>query len=388
MPIAKIKDYIPPRIKRARQALADLKLDALIVVHPWDVRYLTGFRGEDSLLVLTNTKRILVTDNRFELQIKKECPRLSFFLRKGQYRNINDAVAHVLRKSLSEKRAAGKKSRPGKKKPPAVGIESTAATLAQFRALRKAIGLGLRQTPPIVEPLRLTKDPYEISQIKKAIRVAQLAMIETLGHIKIGISEIELAAILEYNMAKRGSSAPAFKSIIAFGPNAAQPHAIPGNSKLKKSHTILCDWGATVDGYRSDLTRCFVKGRIPPSFKEAYNWVLEAQLAAIAEIRSGASIKTIDQAARNVIKKGKYPIYPHGTGHGLGLEVHESPSLASHCNDPVAEGMVLTVEPGIYLPGKFAIRIEDDVLVTARGHTVLSNLPKDPNSLSSWTPKK
>jgi len=215
VPIAKIKDYLPPRIKRARQALADLKLDALIVVHPWDVRYLTGFRGEDSLLVLTDKKRILVTDSRFELQIKKECPRLPFYLRKGKYRNLNDAVAHVLKKSLSA----------GKKKPPTVGIESTAATLAQFRALRKAIGPGLRQAPPIIEKLRMTKDPYEISKIKNAVRVAQHAMIETLSQIKIGISEIELAAILEYNMAKRGSSAPAFKSIVAFGPNAAQPHA-------------------------------------------------------------------------------------------------------------------------------------------------------------------
>ena len=378
MPFTKIKDSLPPRIKRTRQALADLKLDALIVVHPWDVRYLTGFRGEDSLLVLTDKKIILVTDNRFELQLKKECPRLSFFLRKGKYQKLSNAVAHVLQKSL----------KPGKKKPPTVGIESTAVTLAQFRTLKKAIGPSLRQSSPIIEKLRVTKDPYEISKIKNAVRVAQQAMTETLSQIKIGISEIELAAILEYNMAKRGSSAPAFKSIVAFGPNAAQPHAIPGNTKLKKSHTILCDWGATVDGYRSDLTRCFVKGRIPPSFKEAYKWVLEAQLAAIAEIRAGASIKTIDQAARNVIKKSKFPIYQHGTGHGLGLEIHESPLLSVHAEGHINEGMVITIEPGVYLPGKFAIRIEDDVLVTATGRKVLSNLPKDTHSLISWKQKK
>jgi Xaa-Pro aminopeptidase len=368
MTVAKLKSYVSGRIKHLRAALKEQSLDALIITDPVDVTYLTGFGGEDSVLIVTATRKVLVTDTRFIVQIKHECPGLPMHIRKGK---ITDAVGEAIRRL---------KKSPRKKM--ALGIEADHVTVSQLRAYRKNIGKGLKQVKNMVVPLRQRKDDYELTQIRKAVRVAQDAMRAQLKFLRVGMSERELAARLEYEMALRGSTEPSFNSIVAVGAHAAQPHAIPGNLRLRKNQSVLYDWGATINGYRSDLTRCYVSGKIRPVFADAYRWVLEAQLAAIEEIRAGTDLKEVDAAAREVLSRSPYPVYGHGTGHGIGLKVHEEPFMSTLSKGTLEEGMVVTVEPGVYLPGKFGIRIEDDVLVTAKGARILSNLDKRLSSVA------
>lgn len=358
----RLKQFIGRRVKGCRQDMTELGLDGLIVTDPADVTYLTGFLGHDSVLVVTNRRRVLVTDSRYVTQVRRECPGLAVRVRREP---MAQAVAGVLEKPP--------KSR--KKQQRVVGMDPEAVTVSAYRAYRRALGRGLKTVPSPVRRQRVRKDPSEIAAVRKAVRVAEGAMERLWPSIGIGVSERQLSAGLDYEMAVAGGTAPAFETIAAFGSHAAQPHARSGQVRLRANQPMLFDWGATVDGYRSDLTRCYVVGRIPPPFAEAYQRVAEAQLAAIEAVKPGARLKDIDAAARRVLKR--LPgCYQHGTGHGLGLQVHEGPVVADGNNGICQAGMIVTIEPGIYLPGRFGVRIEDDVLVTARGRTVLSKLPK------------
>jgi len=261
-----------------------------------------------------------------------------------------------------------------------VGIEADHVTVGQYRKYRRAVGKGLKSIKSLVAPLRACKDSYELSRIKKAVRIAEDAMRALLEWFKMDMTERELAARLEYEMSRRHSTAAGFETIVAVAGHAAQPHAKPGNTRWKKNQPILFDWGATFAGYKSDLTRCFVAGKIRPAFAEAYQWLLEAQTSAIEAVRPGAFLKAIDEIARKSLLKSPFPIYGHGSGHGIGLAVHEQPFLGAKSKGRLREGMVITVEPGIYIPGRFGVRIEDDVLVTAGGHQILSTLAKDLDS--------
>jgi Xaa-Pro aminopeptidase len=342
------------------------KLAWLIVTDPADVRYLSGFSGSDSVLLLTADRKILVTDSRYAQQAHRQCSSLTVKLRYG---SMTDAVAEVLSRRQSANAAKHR-----------IGIIADAVTMSQYRAYRKAIGRNLYDCPAIISQLRLCKDSYEVAQIRKAVRVAEQSLKNVLNWIQLGKSELAAAGRLEYEMSRFGSSSPAFGTIVAYGGHASQPHAQPGPGRLRQGQPLLFDWGATINGYRSDLTRCFVAGRIRPAFARAYTQVLEAQLAAIKEIRPGVALSHIDAVARGQLKNVP-GAYAHGTGHGIGLEIHENPGVTSNAQGPLHEGMVVTVEPGIYVPGRFGIRIEDDVLVTAKGAIVLSKLTKNLESV-------
>ena len=358
----RLKQFIGQRVKKCRQSIAELGLDCVIVTDPAEVTYLTGFMGDDSVLVVTDRRRVLVTDSRYTAQVRRECPGLAVRVRKGP---MAQAVADVL----------GGFPKGRKNQQQVVGIDPETVTVSAYSAYRRALGRGLKTVPSVVRKQRLRKDASEITSVRKAVRVAEAAMNELWNSIEIGVSERHLSARLEYEMAERGSSSAAFETITAFGGHAAQPHARSGPSRLRANQPILFDWGATIDGYRSDLTRCYVVGKIRRPFAEAYERVLEAQLAAIEAVRPGARLKNIDAAARRVLK-GLPGRYQHGTGHGLGLQVHEEPVVGGGNDDICEAGMIVTIEPGIYLPGRFGVRIEDDVLVTEWGNTVLSTLPK------------
>ncbi len=362
MPAVSVKKCISARVRRCRRVLAEQGTDALIVVNPVDVRYLTGFTGDDSVLVLTAKHRILVTDSRYTLQIKAECPGLSQVQRNG---SMTEAVAATLRNCFRTRRRVA-----------AVAIESEQVTLSDFKSYRRAIGKGLKECPGILTDLRQCKDTQELVEIGKAVRVAQKGLQAALQEIRIGMKEVELVSLLEYEMARQGGRPPAFNTIVAFGAHGAHPHAVAGNQRLKQNQPVLIDWGATVNGYKSDLTRCFCSGRIPPDFAEAYQRVLEAQLSAIEEVKPGIPLSQVDAAARGVMQKSGLPVYGHGTGHGIGLDIHEEPRLHPKNKQLLEEGMVITIEPAVYLPGKWGIRIEDDVLVTAKGRRVLSTQAK------------
>ena len=223
---------------------------------------------------------------------------------------------------------------------------------------------------------RRRKGGVEVAAIRRAILVAEQALEAVLAWIKPGLTELEVAGRLELEMKTRGSSQPAFSTIVACGPRTSMPHVQPTHHRLRAGQPVLFDWGATVAGYSSDLTRVIFLGSISRSLRELYQTVWQASRAAMAEVRPGVAARKVDSAAREVISQagwGKY--FGHGLGHGIGLDVHENPVISAQSRDILKEGMVFTIEPGIYLPGRGGIRIENDVLVTARGCRVLSRLP-------------
>jgi Xaa-Pro aminopeptidase len=220
--------------------------------------------------------------------------------------------------------------------------------------------------------LRNSKDGSEVAAIKEAAQIAAEAIEKTLKRIRPSVTENELAGSLDFAIRKLGAK-NSFETIVAFGANASRPHHQPGTRKLKKDDTVLIDFGVRYRNYCCDLTRCFVVGRVSAFYRKVYNAVKEAQAAAVKMVKPGVEIKQVDAAARAVIIKYGLPVYGHGTGHGLGLEVHEEPVISDKSKGKLQAGMVFTIEPAVYIPGRLGVRIEDDVLVTESGYKILSS---------------
>jgi Xaa-Pro aminopeptidase len=247
--------------------------------------------------------------------------------------------------------------------------EST--SLGDFERLRRTVKGRLRVAADVVESVRSIKDASEIAAIRTAASISSEALERTLPYIKSGVSESELAGILDFQIRKLGAR-NSFETIVAFGPNASRPHHQPGKRKLKNKDTVLIDFGAKYKGYCSDITRCFAIGGMTSLYKRVYDVVEQAQAAAIKPIQAGVKITQVDAAARKVIAESGLPVYGHGTGHGFGLEIHESPFLKADAKGTLKAGQVITIEPGIYMPGKLGVRIEDDILVTETGYKILT----------------
>lgn len=335
-------------------------ISALLISSRRDQYYLTGFTGEDSAILLNGRDVHVISDGRFDESINQECPWVRRWMRKGTL----DAEIVTVCKTLNIRRLA---------------VQPQHVTLASQSAWKKASkGLRIVHAPPIITKMRLIKEDEELRSMRKAIKVAEDAFLAMRKKIRVGDTELDLAARLEYEMKRRGASAAAFPTIVAEGPNAALPHAHPGKRKIKKGSAVLIDWGARVSGYCSDLTRIVFVGTIPPRIEAIFQVVLEAQKRAISAVRPGARMCDVDAVARDYIDKAGYGVaFNHGLGHGLGLDVHESPRLSWQSKEKLEVGSVVTVEPGIYLPGVGGVRIEDDVLVTKTKARVLSRLDKD-----------
>ncbi|MHC4646069.1 MAG: M24 family metallopeptidase [Planctomycetota bacterium] len=346
---------IKRRIEAVRGLLKRNGIRCLILTRRANVSYATGFSGDDSWAVITNRAVYLLTDSRYTEQAEKECPSCKIIQRE---RAIAEAAAKLTEKLRSLD---------------AVHVEK-AASLATFEALRKNVKHRIKTVANIIEPVRLIKTGPEISAIRGAARTAVNALKQAVCQVKPGITENELAGRLDLEIRRLGAR-NSFETIVAFGPNASRPHHQPGVRKLKKNDTILIDFGVKHKNYCCDLTRCYAVGRAGALFKRAYRAVKEAQAAAIRMVRAGVDARRVDAAAREVIAGYDLPVYGHGTGHGLGLEVHEEPVISAERKGKLEAGMVLTIEPGVYIPGKIGVRIEDDVLVTKNGHTVLSSGP-------------
>lgn len=348
------------RLKALRRALADHRLPAILITSRADHNHLTGFTGEDSAVLATQSAVHLISDGRFATSIQREAPWADVSLRKG---TLVDEISSVVRARRLRQLA----------------LQPESMTVATRAALAKGLrGVKLVDAPPLCRELRICKSAEELALIARAARIAEAAYHATLKSLRIGQTELEIAARLEYEMKRRGSTSPAFDSIVAIDANAALPHAVPGTRKLKRGCTLLMDWGATFRFYRSDLTRTVFIGSIPPKMREVYALVLSAQEQAIRAIRPGVAMCDVDAVARRHIASAGYgEFFNHGLGHGLGLDVHEAPSLRWSSNETFREGMVVTVEPGIYLPGIGGVRIEDDILVTRAGRRVLTRLAKD-----------
>ncbi len=340
------------RLQTVRQQIRSMNLDAMILTSPENVSYLTGFMGHDSWLVIIGRRTLLVTDSRYAEQARGECVGCKIVERKGP---ITKAVADIVCRSKSIQ---------------AVGVEKT-CSLQIFGELKKHIRVRFKPTGQLVESVRRTKDAGEIKAISTAAAKAWQALDRTLRHLRAGMTERAAAGLLDFEMCKLGV-VPGFETIMAFGANCSRNHHQPGRRKLRRNDTILIDFGAKVGGYCSDTTRCFVFGRPTRFYEKVYYGVQAAQKAAMSRIRAGTRLKEIDSAARNVLAERDLPVYSHGTGHGVGLQIHENPFLSKIAKGTLHAGDVITIEPGVYIPGKLGVRIEDDILVTETGHKILS----------------
>ncbi len=346
------REMIGKRIKAIHHQLNKKKIDCLVVTKPANVTYTTGFSGDDSWAVITKGRVYLLTDSRYIEQAQKECIGCGIIQRKD---SLAEAVAKLLKKLKSVQ---------------AVTVEKS-ASLADFGELKRSVKARLKTVGNIIESIRSSKDSGEIAAIKAAASIAAQALKRTLRHTRPGMTENELAGMLDFQIRKLGAR-NSFETIVAFGPNASRPHHQPSKRRLKKKDTILIDFGARYKGYCSDITRCFAVGRSTTFYKKVYDVVEQAQAAAIDTVKAGVEMVQVDAAAREVISKYDLPVYGHGTGHGLGLEIHESPFLKAESKGKLKAGEVITIEPGIYIPGKLGVRIEDDVLVTDTGSKILT----------------
>lgn len=359
-PLSESKE-LTQRLSDLRHRLAGKKVESLLVTCPQDIRYLTGFCGDDSwLLVPPSGKLHLLSDSRFQEQIQRDAPQVIVHMRQG-------SLAEELAKAI------------GKLKLTHLALQQDHVTLAIRAGIRKQLeNVSIHAIDDGLLNQRAVKQPSEVQAIRQALAIQQEAYRRTLEYVRAGQHEYEVAAYLEYQMRSLGADGVSFPSIVAAGANASLPHAVPGSAKVKRNDILLIDWGARCQGYCSDLTRVVALGRMPPKMREVYAVVLEAQLAAIEAIAPGVELKAVDAVARNIIEKAGYgDRFGHGLGHGIGLLIHEQPGLSHRSHGLLQVGQVVTVEPGIYLPGIGGVRIEDDVWVTEQGHEVLSDLPKD-----------
>ena len=366
--ISKPKAYLKVRHKAVRTAMKELDLDGLLLTHPPDLHYLTNFTGEDSVGLITHKDFFLVTDFRYKEQANIEAGWLKTSMREAK---MSEALAKVL------------KENPLKH----VGFEANFTTVGQVDALLNAIKSSKDSSPTELVPvenvmlnIRKVKDDHEIDLIRKSVAVAEEAFEAVKDEIKPGQTENYLAGLLILELRSRGASGTSFPPIVATGANSSLPHYRPSDDKteIEKDQACLLDWGAVLNGYCSDLTRTFLLGHVPHKIREIYKVVYDAQVAAIKFLRPGVTTMQADRVARDVIEKAGYgEEFGHGLGHGIGREIHELPSLRkTGGEEELRPGMILTVEPGIYLPGVGGVRIEDDVLITHSGCEVLSTLDK------------
>ncbi|MGL6197040.1 MAG: M24 family metallopeptidase [Thermoguttaceae bacterium] len=354
-------DRFLARRDKLRKKLKSLGIPALLVTNFLNVSYLTGFSGDDSFLLVHQNGDVIISDPRYQIQISEECNMLEAFIRTGSVSLFSAVEKLVNSQSFSNKK---------------IGVESVSMTLSNRDALAdKLPRFEIVGTSGLVESQRMIKDKYEIDAIKNSVNIAKRAFEFVRHSLRKDQTEIELRNDLEYNMQRFGANDRSFKSIIAVGERAALPHAVPTQKKVEESEMLLIDWGAMSYGYVSDLTRVLITTKKPSAkLCRVYETVLKAQKAAIKAIRPGAISGDIDRIARGIIEDAGYGKYfTHGLGHGLGLEVHDSGRLSAGNQMKLAPGMVLTVEPGIYIEGWGGVRIEDDVLVTKTGHATLSS---------------
>jgi len=333
----------------------------MLLTKPADWFYLTGFTGEAGALIVSRTESAFVTDGRFTAQAKEETSGIRIF---KQEQLLMASLGNLLRA-----RARGK-----------IGFAPADLTVEQFRSVGRNAGRAVRLVAAggDVSALRQRKEPAEIATMRKAAALADEVVASTFKLLKPGVREIEIAAEIEYRMRKLGASGPAFETIVAFGPRSAHPHARPTAKRLAKNELVVLDLGAILAHYCSDITRTVFVGRAPKRIRQWYRAVQEAQASAVAATQAGVSCGEVDAAARDVLKRYRLDrFFAHSTGHGLGLEVHEEPRVARGQKHILVPGNVITIEPGVYVPGVGGIRIEDDVVVHSGRTEVLTRVSRD-----------
>ncbi len=351
------------RLQRCRELLAELELDGVLVSDIHDVRYLSGFRGDDTTLVVGREAALICTDARFWEQVHEEV--LDFDLVKARGGDLTADSAAAAAEHLGGAAA--------------LGFQGSRLSYAQYRRLRRRHAGPLRDVRDRLARLRLIKDADEVGIMRRAAAITDEALAAVVARGLVGRREADVAWDLLAEYHRRGAEGEAFPAIVAAGDHGAQGHAIPGQRIIAAGELVVIDCGARVQGYCSDITRTYAAGEPSDHLREMYQVVLEAQLAGVAAVRDGAHGRSgVDAACRSVIAAAGYGAhFGHGTGHGVGLEVHEAPALGRTRGDLLRAGMVCTVEPGIYVEGLAGVRIEDTVLVTAEGCERLTRSAKE-----------
>ncbi|MFZ0687242.1 MAG: Xaa-Pro peptidase family protein [Terriglobales bacterium] len=355
----------PGRLRRLRAQLEDNHLNFLLVTHLPNVRYLCGFTGSAAALLVDGRNSILFTDGRYRTQAQEE---------------VAGARVMIGRKSPLAAAADWLAARRTNSAQPVVGIEPESITAGMRDRLAKQLHgkARLRSAPPLVERARMVKDAAEIQRIRQAVELGAGLFQTACQKIRPGVSESAVAAAMEYEARCAGAEGMSFPTILASGPRSAIVHGRASAARIAPRGFVLCDFGVILAGYCSDRTRTVHVGRPSPEARRLYEAVLEAQQAAIAAVAPGVTCAQVDAAARSVLRKRKLArCFTHSTGHGLGLEIHEAPRLAAAQTQKLEPGMVITIEPGVYVPGKWGVRIEDVVLVTSSGCEVLAPTDKE-----------
>lgn len=352
---------VAPRTERLRGRFDEARLDALVVTNLQNVRYLTGFTGSAALLALTRTGALLTTDGRYRTQSAEEVAAagapVEIFV--GALGAQRDAVKAFVSNAMH------------------VGLEADHVSWSDSRLWGELIG-EIVPTTGLVEALREIKDEGEIDRVAEAARIADTAMEEVLAMLSSGVSELALALALDTAMRRNGAESPAFETIVASGPNSAKPHHRPTHRSIGRGEPVVVDFGATFEGYRSDMTRTFfARGEPEGELAKIYAVVRDAQARGVAAVAPGVGCKEVDEVCRSVIgEAGWADRFEHGTGHGVGLDIHEAPTLSPLGTATLAPGMIVTVEPGVYLPGVGGVRIEDTLVVTEDGNRALTSFAK------------
>ncbi len=355
----------PARQKKLREHLATTRFDALLISHLPNIRYLCGFTGSAGLLLVEEAGSVFFTDVRYDTQAHDEVKGAKVVI-------ARKAVLACLGEFLGERR---KRARGW-----TIGVEAEHFTIAEKRRLTEVLpsGVRLKDAPSVVERARMVKDGDELNRIREAVTLGAKLFDRALEVLRPGVKETEVAAEMELAARRGGAEEMSFPTIIASGARSALPHGRASSQAIAPGGFVVCDFGVILSGYCSDQTRTVWVGPVSKNARRAYEAVREAQQAAIDAVRPGIPVGEVDAAARKVLRKaglGRY--FTHSTGHGVGLEIHETPRVADGQREILQPGMVITIEPGVYFPGKWGVRIEDMVAVTASGCEVMTPTSKD-----------
>ncbi len=343
--------------------LKEKRLDGFLISNIYNISYLTDFYGfskdeREAYILITKNKNFIITDGRYKEAVLKNIPHFTLCLR-SPGETVSEIIKELVLKYKIKK----------------IGFEENSLTVFEFKSFSKKVQ-GVKFVPAEIKSLRVIKNENEIRYIKKACKIGDLAYSGILEKLRIGVTEKEIATELEFFI-KKNRGELSFPSIVAFGKNSSMPHHQTGDKKLTRGDKfILLDFGVKFNNYCSDMTRTVFIGKVTPEIRKMYQTVLDAQKKAIEKLKTGIKASNVDKTARNYITECGFPTIPHSLGHGVGLEVHESPRLAPKSKDILKENMVFTIEPGIYIPNFGGVRIEDVVLLTKTGAKLLTHSPK------------
>ncbi|MBU2428678.1 MAG: aminopeptidase P family protein [Gammaproteobacteria bacterium] len=364
--LAPLQPQFANRLAAFRQAMQQANQQAALIFGAENLRYLVNYAGEAACVVLTQNSMALITDYRFEAQARQECAQAQ----QGCRVICRDRDQQRLGEALALELAAQQATQ--------LWYEAESISVQQWQQIQQDLStVHCTACPPELSSLRMVKDDWEVAQIQQAAQIADEALAQVLPLLQPGISEADFATELEYRLKKLGAEALSFATIVGFGARSALPHALPTSQRLQKGDLVLIDFGAVVNGYRSDMTRSYVAGKPDLLQLQLFQAVQQAQQAALKAVKAGVSASALFAISDQVLQHSQFGRYAGpGLGHGVGLQLHEQPFLSPGNQLKLPVGAVVTIEPGVYLPNYGGLRLEDDVLVTAHGYVQLTKAPQ------------